>query len=198
MLTGLGHEIDRSVADEVAHLSLKTPTATAGALVERVLSPPSSEPKPAGAPSPPTLATPRPRPIARWRRSRERVSGQTSRAPSAPTNGSIGSRHACPAAALRTLDAKSARADRAAGRLRGEARRHLGLADRDVASVAARVTGLDPAHALAHGWTITHRVDGRLVTSPGDVADGDELVTRTAGGDIRSRVEAATEQEDDR
>ena len=33
VLTGLGHEIDRSVADEVAHTSLKTPTACAAHLV---------------------------------------------------------------------------------------------------------------------------------------------------------------------
>ena len=36
VLTGLGHEIDRSVADEVAHTSLKTPTACAAALVQAV------------------------------------------------------------------------------------------------------------------------------------------------------------------
>lgn len=36
VFTGLGHEIDRSVADEVAHSSLKTPTACAAALVEAV------------------------------------------------------------------------------------------------------------------------------------------------------------------
>ena len=36
VLTGLGHEIDRSVADEVAHTALKTPTACAGALIERI------------------------------------------------------------------------------------------------------------------------------------------------------------------
>ena len=36
VFTGLGHEIDRSVADEVAHSSLKTPTACAAALVEHV------------------------------------------------------------------------------------------------------------------------------------------------------------------
>src|SRR4029079_11577880 len=36
VLTGLGHEIDRSVADEVAHTSLKTPTACAAHLVQRV------------------------------------------------------------------------------------------------------------------------------------------------------------------
>ena len=36
VFTGLGHEIDRSVADEVAHTSLKTPTACAGAVIESV------------------------------------------------------------------------------------------------------------------------------------------------------------------
>ena len=36
VLVGVGHEIDRSVADEVAHLSAKTPTATAALLVDAV------------------------------------------------------------------------------------------------------------------------------------------------------------------
>ncbi|MEZ5281302.1 MAG: exodeoxyribonuclease VII large subunit [Acidimicrobiales bacterium] len=36
VLVGVGHEIDRSIADEVAHSSLKTPTACAGALVGHV------------------------------------------------------------------------------------------------------------------------------------------------------------------
>lgn len=34
--TGIGHEVDRSVTDEVAHRAFKTPTAVAAALVERV------------------------------------------------------------------------------------------------------------------------------------------------------------------
>ena len=43
VFTGLGHEIDRSVADEVAHSSLKTPTACAAALVEHVQCVPSTQ-----------------------------------------------------------------------------------------------------------------------------------------------------------
>jgi exodeoxyribonuclease VII large subunit len=35
VLTGLGHEVDRSVADDVAHTTLKTPTACAGELIAR-------------------------------------------------------------------------------------------------------------------------------------------------------------------
>lgn len=37
ILTGIGHEIDESIADLVAHTSLKTPTAVATFLVERLL-----------------------------------------------------------------------------------------------------------------------------------------------------------------
>ena len=36
VITGIGHEIDTSVADEVAFLRFKTPTACATGLVERV------------------------------------------------------------------------------------------------------------------------------------------------------------------
>ncbi len=36
VFTGIGHEIDRAVADEVAHSALKTPTACAAAVVEHV------------------------------------------------------------------------------------------------------------------------------------------------------------------
>jgi exodeoxyribonuclease VII large subunit len=36
VFTGLGHEIDRTIADDVAHSAFKTPTACAAALTERV------------------------------------------------------------------------------------------------------------------------------------------------------------------
>lgn len=36
VLTGIGHDKDRSIVDEVAHTALKTPTAVAGFLVERM------------------------------------------------------------------------------------------------------------------------------------------------------------------
>ena len=36
VLTGVGHEVDRSVVDEVAHTACKTPTACAQILVDQV------------------------------------------------------------------------------------------------------------------------------------------------------------------
>ncbi len=37
VLTGIGHEIDESIADRVAHTALKTPTAVASFLIERMV-----------------------------------------------------------------------------------------------------------------------------------------------------------------
>lgn len=36
VVTGIGHEIDRAICDEVAHTAAKTPTAAAGVLIDRV------------------------------------------------------------------------------------------------------------------------------------------------------------------
>ena len=53
---------------------------------------------------------------------------------------------------------------------------------------------LDPAAALARGWSLTRRAaDGRLVRSPDDVAPGDELVTLVHGGPISSTVRSTKE-----
>ena len=49
VFTGLGHEIDRSVADEVAHTAFKTPTACAAALVDAVAAPTIDRANDAGA-----------------------------------------------------------------------------------------------------------------------------------------------------
>ncbi|HJR26328.1 MAG TPA: hypothetical protein VJ804_12705, partial [Acidimicrobiales bacterium] len=46
----------------------------------------------------------------------------------------------------------------------------------------------DPDRTLARGWSITRRGDGTVVRSPDDVAEGDELRTRVAGGELRSTV----------
>ena len=52
----------------------------------------------------------------------------------------------------------------------------------------ARRQALDPARALARGWSITRTVDGTLVRSPTQVSDGDEIRTELAEGTITSRV----------
>ena len=53
----------------------------------------------------------------------------------------------------------------------------------------ARLRALDPRRVLERGYTITRTNDGKVLRAPTDVGVGDALVTETAGGEVRSRVE---------
>ena len=50
---------------------------------------------------------------------------------------------------------------------------------------------LGPESAFARGFSITMTGDGKVVTNPEEVADGEVLETRMAGGTLRSRVDKA-------
>lgn len=187
VFTGLGHEIDRTVADEVAHTSLKTPTACAGELVERVRAY--------------CAATEQ-----RWSSVQQQATLITT---SALTD--LGERahrvalrtHSAVGRADERLAARSQRlATRAPQVLRRSAdllqarteqltsRSHAAL-DRQAARLdllRARVAAVDPAVQLARGWTITRTGEGRLVRSVSDVDVGDGLVTHVADGTVASTV----------
>ena len=189
VLTGLGHEIDRAVADEVAFRSLKTPTACAGALIEQVLE--FKERSEAA-----WMATAR---IAHQRVERHdqrltdlsvRVSNRTRSAAAIATERL--DRHAgrIPAIARQRISEHSSRLERAVGRMGGEARRHLAVAGMRLDGTEARIRDLDPVTTLARGWTITRRADGQLIRSISEIKAGDELVTLVADGTIRSTVAA--------
>ena len=64
-------------------------------------------------------------------------------------------------------------------------------ADGRLAVANAQVRALDPAAALARGWSITRGVDGRAIRSAGDVSPGDVLVTTLAMGTVTSTVTGA-------
>ncbi len=187
VFTGLGHEIDRSVADEVAHSSLKTPTACAAALVEHVNA---------------------------FRNDVERVwsaidrqanrtlhDGNTSLAAIAhsirrATVSAVGRsddrlghrRQRLAAAADRALERSADRLAAASASLyRVPARLEPEL--RHVDAIAARVRLLDPVHTMARGWSITRTNNGGVVRDAGDLAAGDTIITTFAKGNARSRVE---------
>lgn len=54
---------------------------------------------------------------------------------------------------------------------------------------------LDPAVRLRQGWSITRTIEGQPVTSHAAVAVGDVLTTRVADGIITSRVQHSTHQQ---
>jgi exodeoxyribonuclease VII large subunit len=188
VLTGLGHEIDRSVADEVAHTALKTPTAVAGALVERVEAYRAAVER--------CWESITRRAAAVLTEADTRVSATTRR---------IGHRTAAAVElAGQRLDHRAARLRReadvaltaAADKVEGRGRRIMraaascaDAADRRLQVAAARAHALDPARSLARGWSITRRLDGSVVRAATDVQPGDALVTTLAKGRVTSRVE---------
>lgn len=187
VFTGLGHEIDRSVADEAAHTALKTPTACAAALVEHVLAY-------------------RARTEQAWQ-GIARLADRGLRSSSADVDGLATSiRHRVLAAVERSDERITQRAQRVrvgAGRVvdRAEMRLDGAVATlrrtpqrldpevRHLDAVAERLRLLDPVNTLARGWSITRTADGRTVRAATDLTPGDELVTTFATGTARSRVE---------
>ena len=188
VFTGLGHEIDRSVADEVAFRALKTPTACAASLVERVA-------EFAGAVD------------ECW----QLISGRAAHCLDrhhervAEVAGGLGVRagttldlvderlhhrrvrvHEAALRAVATADARLRVAidaiGRAPARLEGDLRVLVGY--------ETQVRLLDPVNTMARGWSITRSTDGAVVRSADQLQPGDTLVTTFAAGAATSRVES--------
>ncbi|HSO95951.1 MAG TPA: exodeoxyribonuclease VII large subunit [Acidimicrobiia bacterium] len=188
VLTGIGHETDRTVADEVAHTSVKTPTAAAALLVELVNDYVER------------LAYVTHRVSMRARGvcavARREVSGvarRVSRVVPASLDREIRmlDAHRRRAAesgqrgARRGTEAVDGRHDRVVA----AARRLARVEEVRVEATAARLRALDPRRVLERGYTITRDAQGRAVRTAIAAAAGALLVTETADGEIRSRVE---------
>jgi exodeoxyribonuclease VII large subunit len=211
VLTGIGHDIDRSVADDVAHAAYKTPTACAQAVVADVRAVDA-------------------RTADVWRRivtaARRGGRDQADRLRTCGRHVALATRQGL-VAADRDLAGRGTRVghaadgglarttaalDRAAGRVEAGGRAHLrtheqavtaaavrlaqrpprllAAAERDLRAVDAQVRALDPRRVLARGWSITRTADGRTLRSATGAAPGDELVTTLADGSVRSTVSA--------
>ncbi len=170
VVTGIGHEVDRSVADEVAHTAMKTPTACAAALVEQV------------------------RAFADAVDGLRATIGERARNVLDRAGDRLGSVvHQATAVATAVLNRHDDRLADMVSRIRRGPLASLKHQTERLDLVAARVHGLDPARILTRGWSITRRDDGTLVRSVDDVSVGDPLVTTLAGGEVTSTVDAVTE-----
>jgi len=217
VLTGIGHEIDRSIADEVAHTSLKTPTAVAQFLVQRV------EDWLEGME---TLARELRLEAARrleragrdleGRAHRLRLAGGErlgrarsrldARAATLPAAARHPLRLARPGLAYRAermgRAARSALALAAADLARREeavprlAAIRLAHSRRELDHRADRLRLLDPARVLERGFTITRDGRGRVLRAADQVAPGEILETRLAAGRVESRVERVSADAD--
>ena len=163
--TGIGHEIDRSVADVVAHTNFKTPTAVAAALgqrVERFVRHTEDQ-----------WATIVAMAGAHLSHAQKHLSASARR-------GSLAGRESLTLADHR-LTTRSESIPKLADRITRSAGTTLD-------HLEARVTAADPAVLLARGWSITRTTDGKVVRSVDDAATGDTLVTTVDDGTIISNV----------
>ncbi len=187
VFTGLGHEVDRSVADDVAHSALKTPTACAASLVEAV-GRFCERTEQAWTAIERHASTVLNDAAARLEQRRSATHQRTTTAVQHAAE-----RLANRAVALRTVAERSAvRAERhlldaASAVVRTP--RALDHEARHLDSIAQRVRLLDPVHTLARGWSITRGPDGRAVRAASELRPGEQIITTFATGSARSTVE---------
>jgi exodeoxyribonuclease VII large subunit len=163
--TGIGHEMDSSVADVVAHTHYKTPTAVAAALGQRVSG------------------------FVRHTEDQwativamagAQLSHATKHLSTSARRGSLAGRESLTLADHR-LGTRADAIPKLASRIVRDAGTSLD-------HVEARVKAADPAVLLARGWSITRTTDGRVLRSVDDVSSGDTIVTALADGAVISNV----------
>jgi len=191
VLTGLGHEVDRSVADEVAHTSLKTPTACAGELIARVTA--------YGVGTETTFAAIVREADAVLARSNaalgeaaHRIARRTHAAVERADERLAMRVHTLRRAAPVSLERGTRRLDDAERRVYERAAAIVQRSSDRLDVTAARVAALDPAVQVARGWSITRRPDGTVVRSIADLDVADVVVTTVADGMIESTIRATT------
>ena len=169
VLTGIGHEIDESVADRVAHRAFKTPTACASFLCE-------------------TVSTYRSRCDDLWRalatRSLDLLDRQEGHVRSLTARAASGART--------TVELSAARLTELEGLVGRAPLRTLDAAERHVGSLALQTRALDPVQVLARGWSITRTSEGSLVRRVDDAPAGTTLHTSVADGSLTSTVTATS------
>jgi exodeoxyribonuclease VII large subunit len=192
VLTGIGHETDRTVADEVAHAAHKTPTACAAALVNIALVS-----------------------VAQlhdsWVRVTTAAQGRVVRAEqqldlAGRSAGRAAVRHLergeqrvgsladrARLAAPRPPVAARLQLDTLAARLKAAAHQRTTRSAETLDALAARARSHDPVLSLAKGWSVSRASDGSLLRSIDQLAPGEVVTTTLSDGAFTARTESIDE-----
>jgi exodeoxyribonuclease VII large subunit len=187
VFTGIGHEIDRCLLDEVAYLSCITPTDCAKRLVERVTD--------------------------SWNRMTEAMASIADGARELLTEnnkqlGTMGnqlqqkvfgliqnekSKHVLMAASIKKdtafyIKSEHERLDRNREGLKQGSRKILDLAKSQFELVSEKVKNADPKTTLAKGYSLTLDANGKFIRKASQLKSGDTIKTRLADGDVLSVV----------
>ena len=219
VFTGIGHETDRSVADETAHTACSTPTAAARAVVQavedwlerlddtgrsiavrgrRALAGAEHRTGQLAADTTRGAMTATARAGRNLDGAAQRLvhTGRAATARAGRRTAAVTYRlaQAGPAVERRS----SSRLDRASARLSVAGRHEIRHAKRHLDAVATKVRTLDPTLILQRGWSLTRRENGMLVRSVQDVSPGDGIVTHVSDGTLDSTIRARRDGSEDR
>jgi exodeoxyribonuclease VII large subunit len=163
--TGIGHTGDRSVADEVAHRALITPTACGEAIVALV--------------------------AEYWQATEHRVQLIQNRARTQLSTAAHlldRERTAVVRGVHHHLDLATQRLVAGAATVARATDHRLGAALSDVERQAQVLRAFDPRRQLERGWSLTRDASGRLVRSIADLAPGAALSTSLVDGEVHAVV----------
>ncbi|MEY4796018.1 MAG: exodeoxyribonuclease large subunit, partial [Actinomycetota bacterium] len=166
VFTGIGHETDFSVADEVAHQTHKTPTACATAIIELVRDFIESTEQAWDGIA--TFA------LRELELSASRLSERANRI------------------STKVLDALANASKRLAmisQRVKHRPAEVFRLEKSSLDAFAERLRLLDPVNTMARGWSITRNTTGDIVRDVTKLKTGDKLVTTFANGSATSTIQ---------
>ena len=214
VVTAIGHEIDTSIADLVAHRRCKTPTAAAEFLVDTVGDAAARVDeaqmrlveladdmltaavhrmdvgRDLGQTVRHTLLAAR----LRAQRTGGRLQQATGRRLTRANQRLAGQATSLGAATSRQLATARAQGAHAVRRLIREAPRSLSLQSRRLDAAIKHTELLDPKRLLARGYSITLGPEGKALRRAADVATGATITTRLAEGEIRSTVQPGAQK----
>ncbi|MFM7745754.1 MAG: exodeoxyribonuclease VII large subunit [Actinomycetota bacterium] len=165
VVTGLGHEIDVSIADEVAHAHYTTPTACAAALIDRVQRMVDAA-------------------ESGWQSIARHTRGLLDVAEARLLERAGGIR----TMAVGAVERANTRLALVTQQIVTRPGAILSSAERNLSVFDARTRLLDPVNTMARGWSITRAADGSTLRSTKQVKEGETLVTTVADGTITSTV----------
>ncbi len=172
VFVGVGHEIDKSVADEVAYRAFKTPTACAAGVVDVVQAY-----------------------VERTESAWDSIADEAMEMLRRSEQALVDSAHSIRHRVFEIVRAGENLVTVASERIRRRPLDVVRNAAREIDAVAERVRLLDPKTTMARGWSITTK-DGRTVRSVANVSTGDDVVTHLADGTITSVVGTTTRHEE--
>lgn len=215
VICGLGHEIDRSIADEVCHTAVKTPTQAAETLVRRIQTQDASllelrrriadaaerglraaKSQMLRAESPVRIAGIR---LGSQRAKLDQLTHRLERAGRRALEGAE-QRHrqltrSLAASAVRRLDQSRDRPDQLARRIALGAEERLRRQSDRLDGMGRWAASLAPERILERGFSLTTNRRGEPIRVRDQVRSGEQLITRLARGVIVSRVEETQEHE---